>query len=159
MRHFQLLASGLQLPEHCPPVGHHDAHLAEDIGERRHQVPGFRIRQWAQVDGDVALLMPVVPAAVSCPGDRLQVPRLIALGLEDRVQQKPHCEASGRQLAQHRIDQEWHVIVQDLDDRAFRHRPLAVGGRAAGANLMPAPRLVGDELESLARVGGEPLRR
>jgi hypothetical protein len=35
----------------------------------------------------------------------------------------------------------------------------ATGGRAAKADLVPAFRLLGDELERLARIAGEPCRR
>ena len=159
VRQLQLLSSSLEALQHGPPIGDHDAHLGEDVGDGRHQIARFGLRQHAQVDGDVAFLVAVAPIPVAGSGDGLQVPGLVALGLEDRVEQEAYGDAAGLQLGQNRIDEERHVVVEDLDDRAFRHRTLAAGRRASGAKFVPSPRLVGDELQGLACIGGKPVGR
>ena len=110
----------LEALQHRLPVGDHDAHLPQDVGDGGRQVARLGLRQGAQVDGDVAFLVAVAPVRVARHRRWLQASGLVALGLEDRVQQEAHGEAAGLQLAQHRIDQERHVVVEDLDDRARR---------------------------------------
>ena len=159
LRSLQLIAPGLEALQHRAPVGDHDTHLGKDVGELRSQIARFGLRQGAQVDGDVAFLMPVAPVSVAGTADGQQVSGLVALGLEDRMEQEAHREAAGLQLAQHRIDEERHVVVEDLDDRALGERPLAACGHAADPDLVPTLGLAGDELHRLAGVAGEPVGR
>ena len=155
-RHLQLAPSLRQALQHGPPVRHDDTHLCQDRRQRVDELARLAVLHRLGKDGDVALLVPVVPALVTGAGDLLQPAGPVAPGLEDRVQQQAHGEPPVLQLARHRVDQERHVVVEDLDHRPVGHGAVAVDGRIADAQLVAALRLGGDELERLAGVGGEP---
>ena len=154
--HLQLAPSPRQALQHGPPVRHDDAHLCQDRRQRVGELARLAVLHRLGKDGDVALLVPVVPALVTGAGDLLQPAGPVAPGLENRVQQQAHGEPPMLQLARHRVDQERHVVVEDLDHRPVGHGAVAVDGRTTDAQLVAALRLGGDELERLAGVGGEP---
>ena len=112
------------------------------------------------MDGDVALLVAVAPVARR--QDRRSLCRCPALSrsvLKIGMEQEAHGETAGLQLAQHRVDQEGHVVVEDLEHGAPRAPPRGRPRHASRADLVPAPGLVGDELQRLADVGGQPVGR
>ncbi len=158
-RHLQLPHRRRESPEQRLPVGNDDAHLLEHGGERVGEIARLRLRQRLDVDGDVAFLMPFAHLVVADARDVLQAAGFVAPGLEDRVQEQAHADAAGLQLAQHRVDEEGHVVVDDLDQRAVRQPAIAATGHAADADLVPPFRLGGDERERLAGVAGEPVGR
>ena len=112
-----------------------------------------------QVDGDVAFLVAVAPVLVAGPRDVLQAAGLVALGLEDRMQEQAHGEAAGLQLAQDRIDEERHVVVDDLDDRALGAALLGAGAMRRTRILCRPFGLSAMNSQRLAGIAGEPGRR
>ncbi len=72
------------------------------------------------------------------------------------MQQVAHAQAARLQLGHDGVDEERHVVVEDLDGGAGR---AAIGClRVADAQLVLLPRLVGDELQRRARLVGKPCR-
>ena len=88
---------------HRRPVRDRHPHLVENARDGIDEVAARGVAERLGVDGDVAFLLPVSPARVAWPDDLLQAPRLVALRLEDRMEEKAHVEATRLQLAQHRV--------------------------------------------------------
>ena len=143
--------------EHRPPVRDDRAHLVQNATQRVDEIAPRGIVEQLGVDGDVAFLAPVRPAPVAGADDVLQAPGLVAPGLEDGVEQVAHVEPARLQLAHHRVDQERHVVIEDLDDGAFLD--AQVRRLAAQTDLVPSAGLLGDEIQGLADIAGEPVGR
>ena len=126
--------------EHLPPVGNGRAHLHKDRLELANEIGGDGIVDRLEIDLNEALLA-LLPLLVARPGDRGELARGVAAGLEDRVEHQLHGAVPGQHLAHDEIDQERHVVVEDLDQCRDR-------GRSANlpiADLVMAGGLVREE--------------
>ena len=146
----------LEASQHRLPVGDDDPYLLENGGERIGEIARLRLRHSLDVDGDVAFLVGVAQFVVADGGDVLQAAGLVASRLENRVQKQAHADAARLQLAQHRVDEERHVVVDDLDQRTVRQPAIGSRGHAADADFVPSLRLAGNEGHRLANGVGEP---
>ena len=149
---FQLVDDGEDLGAHLRPVLDALADVAKDRSQRgldlgelgvlRHPVdldvhPGF-----AQ---QLALVLPLLTGA-----DLLQLTGDVPLHLELRVYDDVHVALLVGELHRDRVDQEGHVVGDDLHDRVAFGRP-AVGGHGRGEH----PHLRGP----LGTVAGQPVVR
>ena len=111
----ELRVDGEHALAHRRPVGHHGAHVpqhAHDVGRQRVAAPGLG----ESVDLDVHQRL-AGGAPLRGPGDaRGAVARHLDDGVGDEVQRQPLAQ----QLHLHGVDQERHVVVDDLDDRVRR---------------------------------------
>jgi hypothetical protein len=154
---FEMTDGRLHMPQHLLPVVDDLAHGDEHVQQRFCEIPANGLRQRLEVDRDVAFLASVVPVLVAGTDEHLQATHLVALDLEDRMQQKAHSEAARLKLTDDRVDQERHVVVQDLDDCTV--------GAVRGRRPRPDPqlgllsRLLDDEVACRPSVGRKPVRR
>ncbi len=155
-RHFELACGSLQALQHGLPVGDDNAHLVEDGRQGVGEIARLAVGQGLDMDGDIAFLASVAPVPVAHAGNLEQAAGSVAPGLEDGMQQQTYGQSARLQLGHHRVDQEGHVVVDDLDDGPVRRRAVGLDGRAADAHFVPALGPGGDELQRLARVAGEP---
>ncbi|MNX83889.1 hypothetical protein D3C86_1156680 [compost metagenome] len=111
---------------HARPVFHGGAHVAEDAGDAGAQrlQPGtfagtvhLEMHERFEPAGGVAGRVGVVPPAQAHPQDR---PLGVAADVEDRVDGGVERQAEPVDLHRDRIDEERHVVVDDLDDRMVR---------------------------------------
>ena len=159
--HRQRRRIGLQFGDDCldafahgAPVLHRQPHLREHAVERAHQV-GARglVLDRLEMDMDEALAR---GAGLVGRAKRDQLAALARYG-EHRVRHQPQFEPALGEFAQHRIDQERHVVVDDLDHRdrlAFarlleRHR-LAANFRRA---RLPLSQKIVSPLGQTAKIG------
>ena len=107
--------------QHRPPILHGDADLGENVFERAHDFGAPRgLRDAFDVDVDEAF----VPAAVF--RDALeggQRSRSVALHGEHRMDQKADVEAALIELADDRIEQKRHIVIDDVEHRHGARQP------------------------------------
>ena len=134
---FQLGDDGVDALEHRPPVLHRKPHLAEHRLQRMHD--GFAQRViFDRIDMDVDETLARAVSGVS-RAESGELAGRVALDAEDRMRDQPHGEMALGQFAHHRIEQERHVVVDDLD---HRDRLAVAGGLSAasrsGSSVCPA---------------------
>src|SRR5688572_10440353 len=99
------------------PVGNGDADLVQDFRKRLDQIVSrFRGHDVEQQD-DPALLSAIGPIAVSGAKNRLELAPAGALYFENRVQNQLGGKPPRLQLVEDAVDEKWHVVVDDLDER------------------------------------------
>ena len=100
--------------EHGAPVLHRQSHFAEHARERAHDV-GARgvVRDRLEMDMDEALAR----AGGRIDGAERDKFCAVAPHAEHRMRHQLHIEPALGDLAHHRVDQERHVVVDDLDHR------------------------------------------
>ena len=99
--------------EHGAPVLHRKPHLAEHGAERAHDVVARGlVGDRLEVEMDEAL------ACAVCGVRRAERHELSAVApdAEHRVRHQLHVEAALGEFAHHRVEQERHIVVDDLDD-------------------------------------------
>ncbi len=122
---------------HGQPVGHGSANRAINALERKFQrIPFTSAETLGNLDMEIALALdrrhfPARRAAEQA----LQLAVTAARHREDRMRHKPKGQAAFAEFRKRGIEQERHVIVQDLDDRAraadrIEHRNLGDAGLA-----------------------------
>ena len=144
---------GAQPLQHRPPILHGDANLGENVFERAHDLGApRRLRDAFDVDVDEAF----VPAAILRSAvERRQRSRRVALHGEHRMDQKANVETALIELADDRIEQKRHVVIDDVEHRhGARHRRRfeADLGRAGLAYREQRPRPLGDVGKLIGRV-------
>ena len=104
--------------EHRPPVLHARRTSASTCSSAC-TISARRAASSTRVDVDVdeALARLVLVVARPSAGGAVELAGLVALDRQDRMHDQPHGEAALGQFAHHRIDQERHVVVDDLDHR------------------------------------------
>ncbi len=123
--------------EHRPPVLHASRTSASTLLERL-----ARARRGAPVLDRSTWMWMKLSRAAGAGGRRCATRRAaVALDGEDRMHDQAHVEPPLGQFAHHRVDQERHVVVDDLDDRDR----LAVAGvrqrRRVSKRIFGAPGL------------------
>ena len=143
---FQLIDDAVDAVEHRPPVLHGQPHLAENALQRG----GDRSAHRSIVD---RIHMNVDEAFARIAGGvgRAETFKLavVALHAEHRMHHQPHFEPTVGEFAHHRIDQERHVVVDDLE-----HRDRLAAGRSQqrhglAADFRRAGRALGDKIPGL----------
>ena len=145
-----------QARQHRPPILHAHAHLGEDVGERAHKV-GARRGVAVVIDMDVNEAFAPAITLVR-PMEGVEFPRLAALDREYRVDQQADVETAFTDLADDRVDQERHVVVDDFEHRHARLRRGRLEADFWGARfalLEQRPRLLGDAREFFRPVARE----
>ena len=123
--------------EHGAPVLHRQPHFAEHTCERAHDI-GARglVGDRLEMDMDEALAR-VAGGVGSAQRQKLGA---VALHAEHRMRHQLHGEAAFGEFAHHRIDQERHVVVDDLDhrNRLACARILSASRFRSGSSARPA---------------------
>ncbi len=104
--------------QHFAPVRRGAAHIGQRMVKRHGQFfAGLRRQRLFQMD--MHMRFRDVTAGHRLAGlDIRQLPCLVAAGVQNRVQQQIDVHALIRQLRRHRVDDERHVVVDDLNDGA-----------------------------------------
>ncbi len=105
--------------------------------------------------GDVAFLKTVAPGPVARGDNGFQRAVGPAPALEQRVQHELRADGAGLKLAYDAVDEERHVIVEDLDDRRRPARAALSEHGLADACLVPAFWLLTDEIGRGLGMGGQ----
>jgi hypothetical protein len=149
-RGAQLRGDLAQARQHQPPILDADAHLGENIGKRAHKIGACRgVLVVLDLDVNKAFALAVT---LTRAVEGLESSRLAALDHEHWVDQQADIESAVTDLADHRVDQERHVVVDDFEHRHARlgrRRLEADLGRAGFAVLKQRPRLLGDARQLL----------
>ena len=141
--------------EHGAPVLHRQPHFAEHARERAHDL-GARglVLDRLDMDMDEAFAR----AAGGVGGAERDELCAVAPHAEDRMRHQLHVEPALGELAHHRIDQERHVVVDDLDHRdrlalarLFQRHGLAADFRRA---RLPVFEKIERPLGQLGEIGG-----
>ena len=131
----QFLDGTAEPEQHRLPVVHDQPHLVENAPDGSHQLRLPRRRHRPGMDGDVAFLPAIAPRPVGEPRDLHQRALARALDLEDRVHNQGDIEPARLHFTEHTVQQERHVVVDDLEGNAVDHDQ-----RWPGSNLgLPAP--------------------
>ena len=158
---------GLELGDHLgdprphgAPVLHGGAHVAEHVGDRPHDLGAARLVVDAlDVDVDEAFAQRA-PGRGPGPLEGDELAGGVALDGEHRMHDQANVDAALGQLAQHRVDQERHVVVDDVENRGGP-QPLVLGAhggrfqphlRGAGLALRQERPRVRRQVGELARV-------
>ncbi len=146
--------------EHRLPVLHAHAHLGENVFERANDV-GLcrRLLQAVDVNVDEAL---AAPFALARAFEANEVSGLVALDREHRMHQERNVETAFVEFAEHRIDEERHVVIDDIEHRCASRcgggrQPHL--GRTCRALRKKCPRVIGDRGEFFRTVAFEVLGR
>ena len=103
--------------EHRPPVLHALPDLGEHVLQRLHHFgAAMGVVDAVDVDVDEALAH-ACWLRWACSGMPMSRPAWSRVDRQDRMRHQPDDEAALGQLAHHRIDQERHVVVDDLEHR------------------------------------------
>ncbi len=158
---FRQLASDLMgAIEHRPEIRHRPPHVAQgsedalfDLGQH------FGVVLPVDLQMHHRLGLPVFGLALAVFGQLHQMAALIADYPHDRVDDQVRRNAQLREGQHHRIDQEGHVVVDDLDDRVTRLPAVPVGMRVvdAEANFVAHP--LAGEIQKAGGQGGQVLDR
>src|SRR5579862_5158612 len=122
---FRLAGNRLQRPAHLLPVRHRAAYVVEDSGEPRRQRLALG-SVWLAGDLD---LHPGFAKATLRRVERQERAGVVARHREHRMDRQADLAAALVDRRGHRIDEERHVVVDDLDDRVRRGPAV---GRARG---------------------------
>jgi hypothetical protein len=135
----------LQARQHRLPVLDCGAHVAEHALDARDQVAALlRIDQ--PVDLDVHPRLARGLGGFAARADGGQPPGGVALDREDRMHDQVQRQPLPVDLGRGRVDQERHVVVDDLDHRVARGPPVLGQRGAEHAHLRHARRAGGAEL-------------
>ena len=145
--------------QHGLPILHADAHLGEDFFERANDVrPLRRILQAVDMNVNEAFAL-AVALARALEADKGS--RRVALDREHRMHEQANVETAFVEFADHRIDEERHVVIDDVEHRyPARHGGglEAHFGRTGLRCGEKRPRLLGDRSELLRPVALQILR-
>ena len=109
---LQIGDDGIDAIEHRPPVLHREPHFAEYVVERSDQIAARRFIGRIEMNGDETL----AGAGGFGRSHRGQL-AAIALHAEHRMRHQPDIEPMFGDFAHHRVDEERHIVVDELDDR------------------------------------------
>jgi hypothetical protein len=153
--------------DHRRPVLDADAHIGQHLIERSHDlgaplrvIDAFNVH----VDETFAKLAALAMGLGRPPDQGSGLP--VTHRRQHRVDNKANVETALRQLGHHRIDQERHIVVDDLDHRdglepaiASRRRLATNLGHAAPAHGEKRPSLTSEGRKLGGLIGHEVLRR
>ena len=146
--------------QHRPPILDRDAHVGEDAFEVTDDLGALRlVLQAGDMNVNEAF---AVTFALARPLECREPAGLVALDGEDRVHHQPQIEPAFAQFAEHRIDQERHVVVEDVEHRDTRRRSQRHQRdlrRARRALQQKRPGLFGDAGKLRRAIALEILRR
>ena len=153
---------------HRAPVDNRDAYLAEhDFKRRGNGRTPRRIGHRIDVDINEALACRAVDGAGTAK--RGELAAAIAIDGEHGMRDEAHRQTLRRQLGHHRVDQERHVVVDDLDDadrpalarRRGRERLLVEPDRRVARSALreERPRLLRELRELLRLIAQQIFRR
>ncbi|MDQ1092969.1 hypothetical protein QE400_002382 [Xanthomonas sacchari] len=108
----QVVGQRQHLLAHAAPVAHDVAHLAEDAPDRRFHLRHVLRRLAVDLQRHQRFRLALAHV--------LQHAALVALHAQHRMAEHVHADAQLRQRHAHRVDQERHVVVDDLQHRVRR---------------------------------------
>ncbi len=154
---LQLGDDGVDALAHRPPVLHRKPHLAEHRLQRLHD--GFAQRLvFDRIDVNVDETFARAASGIR-RAESGELAGRVALDAEDRMRDQPHGEMPLGQLTHHRVEQERHVVVDDLD---HRDRFAIAGGferQRLEADLRRARLALAEEIPRRARRASPDRRR
>ncbi len=123
---------------------------APNVGQHACDVRGQRVEALRLHDAIDLGVNEGLAVSIGCTvgRDARQRPVLVALHREDRMDDEVHRQAVPIDLHRHRVDEERHVVVDDLDDRV-RRLPAVARGRVEHTHA---------RLTGVARAGEAPVR-
>ena len=153
---FQFRRHVTRARQHGPPIRNGDAHIGEDFFQRRNDLRPLPVVVETG-DMNVNEAFAASFALVRSP-ERRQPSRLVALDGEDRMDQQSNVERAFADLAEHQVDEERHVVVENFEHsevvRRARRRESDLG-RSGLALEQKRPRLLGERGEFLRAIAIE----
>src|SRR5690606_29148813 len=99
------------------PVGDGNADLVQDFRKSLDQIVSRLCGHDVEQQDDPALLAAIGPIAVSGAKNRLELAPARALDLENWMQNQLGGQPSCLQLVEDAVDEKWHIVVDNLDER------------------------------------------
>ncbi len=145
-RTFELVDIVGERLAHRPPVAHGEAHFAQDVLDRgadRFQLGGLGLL--VDLDVHVGLDRRIARRALGI-GHFEPVAVRVATRADHRVQEEMDLALAAVDLRAHGVDEERHVVVDDLEDRVLESPTIRLGGRIEETYLRRARRALRAEL-------------